>query len=144
MLTAAPMDSCVVPHRSTNRAVLWLTAQIGRDAVLSESYGRRHQGDPRSAYILSKTCKPDTSPHTPALNKNKKTRKINYNKNSARFAGKVRGGPQAPPLTLTPTSKVKSTGPKVVGIRKSKSNRPALKSTRPKERKVQPEGRTNL
>ena len=41
-LTAAPMDSCVVPHRSTNRAVLWLTAQIGRDAVLSESYGRRH------------------------------------------------------------------------------------------------------
>ena len=36
------MDSCVVPHRSTNRAVLWLTAQIGRDAVLSESYGRRH------------------------------------------------------------------------------------------------------
>ena len=41
-LTAAPMDSCVVPHRSTNRAALWLTAQIGRDAVLSESYGRRH------------------------------------------------------------------------------------------------------
>ena len=41
-MTAAPMDSCVVPHRSTNRAVLWLTAQIGRDAVLSESYGRRH------------------------------------------------------------------------------------------------------
>jgi hypothetical protein len=37
------MDSCVVPHRSTNRAVLWLTAQIGRDAVLSESYGRRQQ-----------------------------------------------------------------------------------------------------
>jgi hypothetical protein len=37
------MDSCVVPHRSTNRAALWLTAQIGRDAVLSESYGRRHQ-----------------------------------------------------------------------------------------------------
>lgn len=36
------MDSCVVPHRSTNRAVLWLTAQIRRDAVLSESYGRRH------------------------------------------------------------------------------------------------------
>jgi hypothetical protein len=42
--TAAPMDSCVVPHRSTNRAALWLTAQIGRDAVLSESYGRRQQG----------------------------------------------------------------------------------------------------
>ena len=41
------MDSCVVPHRSTNRAVLWLTAQIGRDAVLSESYGRRHPLHPR-------------------------------------------------------------------------------------------------
>ena len=33
-------DSCVVPHRSTNEAVHWLTAQIGRDAVLSVSYGR--------------------------------------------------------------------------------------------------------
>ena len=41
------MDSCVVPHRSTNRAVLWLTAQIGRDAVLSESYGRRHLSGPK-------------------------------------------------------------------------------------------------
>jgi hypothetical protein len=30
----------VVPHRGTNWAVLWLTLQIGRDAVLSESYGR--------------------------------------------------------------------------------------------------------
>jgi hypothetical protein len=30
----------VVPHRGTNWAALWLTAQIGRDAVLSESYGR--------------------------------------------------------------------------------------------------------
>lgn len=33
-------DSRVVPHRGTNWAALWLTAQIGRDAVLSESYGR--------------------------------------------------------------------------------------------------------
>jgi hypothetical protein len=33
-------DSRVVPHRGTNKAALWLTAQIGRDAVLSESYGR--------------------------------------------------------------------------------------------------------
>ena len=41
-MTAAPMDSCMVPHHSTNRVVLWLTAQIGWDAVLSESYGRRH------------------------------------------------------------------------------------------------------
>ena len=38
--TTAPRDSRVVPHRGTNRAALWLTAQIGRDAVLSESYGR--------------------------------------------------------------------------------------------------------
>ena len=34
-------DSRVVPHRGTNWAALWLTAQIRRDAVLSESYGRR-------------------------------------------------------------------------------------------------------
>ena len=33
-------DSHVVPHHGTNWAALWLTAQIGRDAVLSESYGR--------------------------------------------------------------------------------------------------------
>jgi hypothetical protein len=30
----------VVPHRGTNWAALWLTSQIGRDAVLSKSYGR--------------------------------------------------------------------------------------------------------
>ena len=30
----------MVPHRGTNWAALWLTSQIGRDAVLSESYGR--------------------------------------------------------------------------------------------------------
>lgn len=30
----------MVPHRGTNWAALWLTLQIGRDAVLSESYGR--------------------------------------------------------------------------------------------------------
>ena len=39
--TLASTDSCVVPHRSTNDSALWLTAQIGRDAVLSESYGQR-------------------------------------------------------------------------------------------------------
>jgi hypothetical protein len=33
----------VVPHRGTNWAALWLTAQIGRDAVLSESYGRGYK-----------------------------------------------------------------------------------------------------
>lgn len=45
------MDSCVVPHRSTNRAALWLTAQIGRDAVVSESYGRRQQDVLGSAFM---------------------------------------------------------------------------------------------
>ena len=33
-------DSHVVPHHGTNWAALRLTSQIGRDAVLSESYGR--------------------------------------------------------------------------------------------------------
>ena len=33
-------DSHVVPHRGTDWAALWLTSQIGRDAVLSKSYGR--------------------------------------------------------------------------------------------------------
>ena len=33
-------DSRVVPHRGTNWAAPWLTTQIGRDAVLSRSYGR--------------------------------------------------------------------------------------------------------
>ena len=69
-MTAAPMDSCVVPHRSTNRAALWLTAQIGRDAVLSESYGRRHLPNPK---VGSHACVareeneiPQANPHTHA------------------------------------------------------------------------------
>ena len=33
-------DSHVVPHHGTNWAADWLTLQIGRDAVLSEPYGR--------------------------------------------------------------------------------------------------------
>ena len=33
----------MVPHRGTNWAALWLTAQIGRDAVLSKSYGRGYK-----------------------------------------------------------------------------------------------------
>ena len=33
-------DSRVVPHHGTNWAAPWLTSQIGRDAVLSRSYGR--------------------------------------------------------------------------------------------------------
>ena len=42
-------DSRVVPHRGTNWAALRLTAQIGRDAVLSESYGRGYKPPPRPA-----------------------------------------------------------------------------------------------
>ena len=34
----------MVPHHGTNWAALRLTAQIGRDAVLSESYGRGCRG----------------------------------------------------------------------------------------------------
>jgi hypothetical protein len=41
----------VVPHRGTNWAALWLTAQIGRDAVLSESYGRGYLFHERSLFI---------------------------------------------------------------------------------------------
>ena len=40
MQNHSTQDSRVVPHRGTNWAALRLTAQIGRDAVLSESYGR--------------------------------------------------------------------------------------------------------
>ena len=36
-------DSRVVPHRGTNWAASWLTLQIGRDAVLSGSYGRGYR-----------------------------------------------------------------------------------------------------
>ena len=39
-------DSRVVPHRGTDWAALRLTAQIGRDAVLSESYGRGYKPIP--------------------------------------------------------------------------------------------------
>ena len=38
-------DSRVVPHRGTNWAALRLTAQIGRDAVLSKSYGRGYKAE---------------------------------------------------------------------------------------------------
>jgi hypothetical protein len=41
----------VVPHRGTNWAALWLTAQIGRDAVLSESYGRGYLYYERTVFI---------------------------------------------------------------------------------------------
>ncbi len=36
-------DSHVVPHRATDWSVHWLAAQIGRDAAISMSYGRRCQ-----------------------------------------------------------------------------------------------------
>ena len=41
----------MVPHRGTNWAALWLTAQIRRDAVLSESYGRGYWYSIELAYI---------------------------------------------------------------------------------------------
>ena len=43
-------DSRVVPHRGTNWAAPWLTSQIGRDAVLSRSYGRGYLPHRSSAY----------------------------------------------------------------------------------------------
>ena len=39
-LNHSTRDSHVVPHHGTSQAALWLTSQIGRDAVLSKSYGR--------------------------------------------------------------------------------------------------------
>ena len=44
-------DSRVVPHRGTNWAALRLTAQIGRDAVLSKSYGRGYNLVPKYVYL---------------------------------------------------------------------------------------------
>jgi hypothetical protein len=47
----------VVPHHGTDQAAHWLTAQIGRDAVLSVSYGRRYNrwlsGDYKSKSSLT-------------------------------------------------------------------------------------------
>ena len=45
-------DSHVVPHHGTDWAALRLTAQIGRDAVLSESYGRGYQCSSRALFSL--------------------------------------------------------------------------------------------
>ena len=43
----------MVPHRGTNWAALWLTSQIGRDAVLSESYGRGYlRGASANIYLV--------------------------------------------------------------------------------------------
>ena len=51
MKNHSTQDSRVVPHRGTNWAALWLTAQIGRDAVLSESYGRGYPEEPNTVYM---------------------------------------------------------------------------------------------
>ncbi len=48
-------DSRVVPHRGTNWAALRLTAQIGRDAVLSESYGRGYKAMYAHLFIQTNT-----------------------------------------------------------------------------------------
>ena len=48
----------MVPHRGTNWAAPWLTSQIGRDAVLSRSYGRGYLllfSDPYVSYFLDHT-----------------------------------------------------------------------------------------
>jgi hypothetical protein len=42
----------VVPHRGTNWAAPWLTSQIGRDAVLSRSYGRGYLPSLSVVYVL--------------------------------------------------------------------------------------------
>jgi hypothetical protein len=57
-------DSHVVPHHGTNWAALRLTAQIGRDAVLSESYGRGYwDQSPQAKHPPSRTPAPrDGSP----------------------------------------------------------------------------------
>jgi hypothetical protein len=44
-------DSRVVPHRGTNWAVLCLTLEIGRDPVLSKSYGRGYKYLQQSPYM---------------------------------------------------------------------------------------------
>jgi hypothetical protein len=44
----------VVPHRGTSWAVLWLIAQIGRDAMLSKSYGRGCLRSTISVLVLSR------------------------------------------------------------------------------------------
>ena len=49
-------DSRVVPHRGTNWAALRLTAQIGRDAVLSKSYGRGWERVFEDKYIQLTIC----------------------------------------------------------------------------------------
>ena len=55
-------DSHVVPHHGTNWAALRLTAQIGRDAVLSESYGRGywylHPGDKSHSHRAPRRSEP--------------------------------------------------------------------------------------
>jgi hypothetical protein len=59
-------DSRVVPHRGTNWAVLWLTLQIGRDAVLSESYGRGYSISHIATY-KGKTTAPSSHKNRPTL-----------------------------------------------------------------------------
>ena len=88
-------DSRVVPHRGTSWAALRLTAQIGRDAVLSESYGRgyylvlwpswyRASFFPSLFFLRQHRHSRNTSLQRPALKysvkekKIKKRRKSNY------------------------------------------------------------------
>ena len=65
----------MVPHHGTNWAALRLTAQIGRDAVLSESYGRGYwylrPGDKSQSHRAPRRSEPKrTDPkETPAARK---------------------------------------------------------------------------
>ena len=56
-------DSRVVPHRGTNWAALRLTAQIGRDAVLSKSYGRGYSSYILNPYVCHLQCGVSSSVH---------------------------------------------------------------------------------
>jgi hypothetical protein len=51
MQNHSTQDSRVVPHRGTNWAVLCLTLEIGRDPVLSKSYGRGYKFLHQSPYM---------------------------------------------------------------------------------------------
>ena len=69
----------MVPHRGTNWAALWLTAQIGRDAVLSESYGRGCQCSGMAGFHKSRTLTLDAhtfSPFRDALREARRNAKV--------------------------------------------------------------------
>ena len=68
----------MVPHRGTNWAALWLTVQIGRDAVLSESYGRGYLREAYSHTYVARNAnylqQPVTKQSVMFINRNLKER----------------------------------------------------------------------